>query len=168
MQPRLPFCTSWGNVFLHLVTVHLPSHSAEHKPVHFSVEKWPRLIHIFASSLVLSHFPFRAMSFLPDSCLYKSCYICDFLIFVFQQVGLSLLKKHKTSASLLCPEDSCWGTKNSQGKSCSSDFPRAECRWRLIWGSWDFWASGKLLGQEESCQTGSQGTGCLDWIESLI
>lgn len=53
------------------------------------------------------------MNFLPNSLPSESCYICDFLIFMFQQVERSLLKKHKTSASLLYPEDSR-GTKNSQ------------------------------------------------------
>lgn len=90
-----------------------------------------------------------------------------FLIFMFQQVGLSLLKKHKTSASLLYPEGS-WGTKNSQGISWNSDFSRGECRQRLLSGSGDLQASGKLFGQEESCQTGYQETGYLGWAGSLI
>ena len=34
---RLHSCTCRGNVFLHLITVHLPFRSAEHELVHFSV-----------------------------------------------------------------------------------------------------------------------------------
>lgn len=58
------------------------------------------------------------MNFLPDSLFYTSCDIRDFLIFMFQQVGLFLLK-HNSSASLLGPKDS-WSTKNRKGVELES------------------------------------------------